>query len=61
MINIPELVHDLVDKPRKATDVELQHLVHHVVQIPFASRPLKVNRWLRTEFSNASLSTYIWS
>ncbi|MEM7537399.1 MAG: hypothetical protein AAF639_34835 [Chloroflexota bacterium] len=52
MSYIPELIHDLVQNNRVATDTEIKQLTDYVGRAPFSSRPLKMNRWLRTELSN---------
>lgn len=51
-MNVPELVQALVNTNRQATDSELQQLINHVVRVPFSSRRLKINRWLRRELEN---------
>jgi hypothetical protein len=48
-VNVDQLILNLIDTNRHATDEELQCLMSHVAQAPFSSRPLRINKWLRQE------------
>jgi hypothetical protein len=51
MVDIDTLIVELIESGRQATEDELSHIVVHVAQAPFASRPVQISPRLRDEFA----------
>lgn len=56
MNNADQLIIALIETGRRATKEELRQITEHVAQSPFASRPLKINRWLRNELEKRQVA-----
>lgn len=55
-MDIDALIVELIESDRRATEDELSQIVAHVAQAPFASRPVRLPRWLREALAQGDIA-----
>ena len=56
MRDTDHLIRVLIRTGRRATAAEVQQIIEHVAQAPFASRPMRLTRWLRRALEEKGVS-----
>ena len=54
-MEVDQLIITLIETGRQASEEELDRIIEHVAQAPFASHPVKISGWLREELRKHQL------